>query len=116
MGDIDLFVGLFLEEPGFNGGLVGQTFQCLIADQFERLKKGDRFFYDLEDQAGSFTLGKTVTLPHFKECTFESMSCCPTTGQLIEIRKVTFSRLICDNSDNIKKIQPLAFQLPTNGA
>ena len=31
--DIDLFVGLYLEDPGFNGALVGQTFLCLIGDQ-----------------------------------------------------------------------------------
>jgi len=57
VADIDLFVGMFLEDPGFNGGLVGKTFLCLIGDQFARLKKGDRFFYDLQGQAGSFTLG-----------------------------------------------------------
>jgi len=54
--DIDLFVGMFLEDPGFNGGLVGKTFLCLIGDQFARLKKGDRFFYDRQGEPGSFTL------------------------------------------------------------
>ncbi len=56
--DIDLFVGMFLERPAFNGAFVGQTFLCIIGDQFARLKKGDRYFYDLGGQAGSFSLGK----------------------------------------------------------
>lgn len=55
VNDIDLFVGMSLERPGFNGAFVGPTFLCLIGDQFVRLKKGDRFFYDLGGQAGSFT-------------------------------------------------------------
>ena len=41
--DIDLFVGLSLEEPDPEAGApVGLTFMCLIGDQFAKLKKGDR--------------------------------------------------------------------------
>ena len=29
----------------------------MIGDTFARIKYGDRFFYDLEGQAGSFTIG-----------------------------------------------------------
>ena len=58
--DVDLFVGMFLERPEFNDAFVGPTFLCLIGDQFARLKLGDRFFYDLGGQAGSFTLCKLV--------------------------------------------------------
>lgn len=54
--DIDLFIGMAAEEP--ENALVGNTYRCLIADQFSRLKKGDRYFYDLKDQDGSFTAGK----------------------------------------------------------
>ncbi len=57
VNDIDLFIGMVLENPGANGALVGETFLCLIGDQFARLKLGDRFFYDLRGQAGSFTTG-----------------------------------------------------------
>ena len=44
-----------LETPEYQGSYVGRTFLCLIGDTFARLKKGDRFFYDLGGQAGSFT-------------------------------------------------------------
>lgn len=90
--DIDLFVGMSMERPHSSGALVGETFLCLIGDQFARLKKGDRFFYDLENQAGSFTL-----------------------DQLNEIRKTSVARLLCDNGDDLREIQPLAFRVPDSG-
>ena len=42
---------------GRDGQLVGCTFLCLIGDVFARARLGDRFFYDLPNQAGSFTEG-----------------------------------------------------------
>ena len=57
MEDIDLFIGMTLETPD-NGSITGNTFRCLIGDQFARLKWGDRFFYDLQNQQGSFNNGK----------------------------------------------------------
>ncbi|XP_063411527.1 chorion peroxidase-like [Mytilus trossulus] len=51
--DIDLFVGGLLEkEMGFN---VGPTFQCLLGFQYERMKQGDRFWYERPNQVFSFT-------------------------------------------------------------
>ena len=41
---VDLWVG-GLAEPHVNGGSLGQTFSKIIADQFQRLRDGDRFFY-----------------------------------------------------------------------
>ncbi|KAF4516884.1 hypothetical protein B566_EDAN011229 [Ephemera danica] len=55
--DIDLYVG-GLSERRSSGSLLGHTFLCLVGDQFARLKKGDRFFYDLKNQPSSFTPGK----------------------------------------------------------
>jgi len=42
--DIDIWVG-GLSESHYPGALVGETFRAIIADQFERLRDGDRFWY-----------------------------------------------------------------------
>ncbi|MDJ0729968.1 MAG: peroxidase family protein [Crocosphaera sp.] len=42
--DVDLWIG-GLAEQHVSGGVVGETFQYLIADQFTRLRDGDRFWY-----------------------------------------------------------------------
>ncbi|XP_046638989.1 peroxidase-like [Daphnia pulicaria] len=72
--DIDLYIGGVSEDKA-EGALIGPTFQCIVADQFLRLKRGDRYFYDLGGQPGSFT-----------------------EEQLYEIRHISFARLVCDNS------------------
>ena len=56
MDDIDLYIG-GVSEDKFEGALIGPTFQCIVADQFLRLKRGDRYFYDVGGQHGSFTEG-----------------------------------------------------------
>ena len=54
--DIDLYVGGFLE-AAHEDSILGPVFKCIIGDQFARLKKGDRFFYDLGvDQNIAFSL------------------------------------------------------------
>ena len=42
--DIDLFVGGLLEKNTVGGGVLGHTFGWIVAEQFRRLKEGDRFF------------------------------------------------------------------------
>ncbi|EFX80428.1 hypothetical protein DAPPUDRAFT_304119 [Daphnia pulex] len=84
--DIDLLIAAVSEKKA-EGAAVGPTYACIIGEQFLRLKRGDRYFYDLGGQAGSFT-----------------------EEQLDEIRKTSYSRIVCDNSD-IRYLQPLVFKL-----
>ena len=86
--DIDLFIGLVSERPR-RGALVGPTTLCIVGDQFARLKKGDRFWYESSGQEGSLR-----------------------PGQLAEVRKASLARLLCDNS-GVTSLQPLAFQVPS---
>ena len=55
--DIDLYVGGLMEAPQ-QGSILGPTFSCLFADQFLKLKIGDRFFYSNDGSASGFTTGK----------------------------------------------------------
>ena len=52
--DIDLFTGVLSEEP-VEGGNMGPTLDCLIGDQFQKLKYGDRFWY--QGDVNGFTAG-----------------------------------------------------------
>nr|CAD7198913.1 unnamed protein product [Timema douglasi] len=83
--EVDLFVAAVAEKP-LEGALLGQTFVCLVGDQFARLRRGDRFFYEESDQQSSFT-----------------------PAQLEQLRKSSLARVMCDNSDDIVVMQPLAF-------
>ncbi|KAL3886203.1 hypothetical protein ACJMK2_026212 [Sinanodonta woodiana] len=86
--DIDLFSAGVSEKP-VPGGIIGPTFACIIAKQFEALKKGDRYYYENSgDQA--FTL-----------------------EQLDEIRQTTLSKVICRNT-GISFVPTNAFIKDTN--
>ena len=60
ISDIDLFLGGLMERPA-DDALLGPTFQCLVGDQFKRLKFGDRFWFEEGGQLNSFTEGKATT-------------------------------------------------------
>ncbi|KAI9551668.1 hypothetical protein GHT06_022004 [Daphnia sinensis] len=81
--DVDLFIG-GVSERQVEGALLGPTFLCLIGDQFARLRRGDRLFY--EEATAQFT-----------------------PQQLASLRSVSLARVLCDNGDDIKSIQSSAF-------
>ena len=83
--DIDVFIGGILE-PSSDGSLLGPTFLCIIGDQFQRIRTGDRLWY--EEEAAGFSL-----------------------EQLEQIRKSSLARVLCDNSDNVSVIQPKVFHV-----
>ncbi|XP_037080364.1 peroxidase-like isoform X2 [Pollicipes pollicipes] len=86
--DIDLWSGGLSEKP-LPGSMVGPTLACVIAEQFRVLKYGDRFWFENQGYPSSFT-----------------------HEQIDEIRKVKLSNLICDNSDQIDKVQIYQMVLP----
>ncbi|XP_046649809.1 peroxidase-like [Daphnia pulicaria] len=91
--DIDLYIGALLENHLTvyqSGALMGPIALCITANQFQRTKNGDRYFYDIGGQPHSFTL-----------------------DQLNQIRRSSLARLICDNNDgSVTNMQPLAMIQP----
>ncbi|KAK4295988.1 hypothetical protein Pmani_031488 [Petrolisthes manimaculis] len=86
--DIDIFIGGIAETPS-PGSLLGHTFLCIVGDQFARLRLGDRFFYENGGLESSFSL-----------------------AQLEQLRHTSMARVMCDNSDDLEMMQPLAFIRP----
>jgi len=54
--DVDSYTGLLAEKP-IPGGILGPTSTCIITDQFLRLRKGDRFWFEGDIQFQPFTKG-----------------------------------------------------------
>uniref|UniRef100_A0A0M3KBI6 Peroxidasin (inferred by orthology to a D. melanogaster protein) n=1 Tax=Anisakis simplex TaxID=6269 RepID=A0A0M3KBI6_ANISI len=82
-GNIDLYAG-GVSEKRLGDALIGPTFSCIIAEQFNRVRAGDRFWYERE---GVFT-----------------------DEQRKEIQKTTLARIVCDNADSIQHIQEDIFK------
>ncbi|KZR97597.1 Uncharacterized protein APZ42_007433, partial [Daphnia magna] len=53
--DIDLYIGCLFETHVESESLMGPTALCITAEQFQKTKNGDRYFYDIGDQPNSFT-------------------------------------------------------------
>ncbi|CAI2347229.1 unnamed protein product [Caenorhabditis sp. 36 PRJEB53466] len=85
--DIDLFTGV-VSEKTIPGALVGPTAACIISEQFRRLKKCDRFYYENGKEHSKFA-----------------------EEQLKEIRKISMSSLICANT-KVPKIAKDVFSVP----
>ena len=79
---IDLWVG-GLAENRLKDSLLGATFACIFGLTFANVRNGDSFYYE---RPGVFT-----------------------PDQLAAIRGDTLSRVLCDNGDDIRTIQPDAF-------
>lgn len=88
--DVDLWIGGLLESAR-NDGLVGPTFGDIIADQFSKLRRGDRYFYEHDPKInpGAFTI-----------------------EQLKEVKKSSLARMLCDNSDNLQSASLKSFLRP----
>ena len=57
--DIDLYTGALAEKP-LDGSFLGPTITCLLMDQFVRLKRGDRFWYETPEAPQAFTPGEVL--------------------------------------------------------
>ncbi|XP_053677833.1 peroxidase-like [Anopheles nili] len=82
--DVELSVAGALERPT-GDGMAGETFSCILLDQFRRTRVGDRFFFEN---------GNTFT-----------------SRQLFELRKASMARVLCDNTEGLAEIQQKAFFL-----
>ncbi|XP_032796762.2 peroxidase [Daphnia magna] len=88
--DIDLYIGCLFETHVESESLMGPTALCIAAEQFQKTKNGDRYFYDIGDQPNSFT-----------------------PDQLDQIRQSSLARLMCDNNDgSVTTMQPFAMKSP----
>ncbi|KAG4070490.1 hypothetical protein HA402_005722 [Bradysia odoriphaga] len=87
--DIDLWIGGLMERSS-SDALVGPTFAEIIADQFSRFRKGDRYFFEHN--------------PDINPGAFSE-------PQLQQLRLTTMSRIICDNADGyaLSTVAPHAF-------
>ncbi|XP_034945371.1 uncharacterized protein Prp3 [Chelonus insularis] len=87
VNDIDLVTGA-LSEAAVEGSVMGPTFLCLLGLTFKNARLGDRYWYENAKTPGSFT-----------------------PRQLEEIRKAKMAKILCDNGDRLKRVQPKAFLL-----
>ncbi|KAM9455680.1 eosinophil peroxidase-like [Clarias gariepinus] len=86
--NIDLWAG-GIAEPFVAGGRVGPVFSCIIATQFQKIRQGDRLWWE---NSGVFT-----------------------PAQRASLSKVSLSRIVCDNT-GISRVPRNAFLFSPNQA
>ncbi|GFR06906.1 chorion peroxidase [Trichonephila clavata] len=79
VNDIDLWTGILSETPNENA-VIGPTATCVVGLQFNRLKFGDRFYFEHGNEEPSFSY-----------------------SQIQELRKMTLSKIMCLNT-NIRQL------------
>nr|NP_523891.2 peroxidasin, isoform A [Drosophila melanogaster]NP_995975.1 peroxidasin, isoform E [Drosophila melanogaster]NP_995976.1 peroxidasin, isoform D [Drosophila melanogaster]NP_995977.1 peroxidasin, isoform C [Drosophila melanogaster]Q9VZZ4.1 RecName: Full=Peroxidasin; Flags: Precursor [Drosophila melanogaster]AOQ10577.1 Pxn-RA [synthetic construct]AAF47668.1 peroxidasin, isoform A [Drosophila melanogaster]AAS64946.1 peroxidasin, isoform C [Drosophila melanogaster]AAS64947.1 peroxidasin, isofo len=82
--NVDVWLGGILEDQ-VEGGKVGPLFQCLLVEQFRRLRDGDRLYYE---NPGVFS-----------------------PEQLTQIKQANFGRVLCDVGDNFDQVTENVFIL-----
>ncbi|XP_011767028.2 peroxidasin homolog isoform X2 [Macaca nemestrina] len=82
--NIDLFPALMVEDL-VPGSRLGPTLMCLLSTQFKRLRDGDRLWYE---NPGVFS-----------------------PAQLTQIKQTSLARILCDNADNITRVQSDVFRV-----
>uniref|UniRef100_A0A8C9SQK1 Peroxidasin n=1 Tax=Scleropages formosus TaxID=113540 RepID=A0A8C9SQK1_SCLFO len=82
--NVDLFPALMAEDL-VPGSRLGPTLMCLLVTQFRRVRDGDRFWYE---NPGVFS-----------------------PAQLTQIKQASLARVLCDNGDNITRVQPDVFAM-----
>ncbi len=93
-GDMDLFTAGLAEHP-VEGGVVGETFACVITSQFQRLMDGDRFFFS-----------------HPAEGEGDGTSNGLSDAQKSSVLKRGLRDIICENT-NVEKVAKDVFMNPT---
>ena len=71
--------------------MIGFTYLCIFKIQLRAVRYGDRYWFETNDPAIRFT-----------------------PNQLAEVRKVSFSRIICDNTESIFSIPQNVFAIPND--
>jgi len=99
---------MLAENPLTDGGILGPMASCIIADQFVRLKRGDRFYYETADPKLRFTPGN-YSFMHIS-IIYITFLCNFFIEQLETIRNVSFARILCENGDAMDMIQDRAFE------
>lgn len=104
--DVDLNVAGGLEKHAANS-TAGPTYLIILLEQFLRLRKADRYFFENgHDRRTRFTRGEfTVAV----KCASIVQSV-RFTAQLDELRKSNTARVLCDNSVNVKNMQSNPFR------